>query len=86
MASDKHAGPMRNAEASLRMEGLIVTPQMRERCVEVLEGRAMSARNPSATAESHTIMDGRVHVYRRPNSRFWQCSVFLGTSGFPPAD
>jgi 23S rRNA U2552 (ribose-2'-O)-methylase RlmE/FtsJ len=40
MASDKHAGPMRNAEASLRMEGLIVTPQMRERCVEVLEGRA----------------------------------------------
>lgn len=39
----------------------------------------MSARNPSATAESHTIMDGRVHVYRRPNSRFWQCSVFLGS-------
>lgn len=40
MASDKHAGPMRNAEASLKMEGLIVTPEMRECCVEVLEGRA----------------------------------------------
>lgn len=40
MASDKHAGPMRNAEASLKMEGLTVTPEMRERCVEVLEGRA----------------------------------------------
>lgn len=40
MASDKHAGPMENAEASLKMEGLTVTPEMRERCVEVLEGRA----------------------------------------------
>lgn len=27
--------------------------------------------------ESHTIMDGKVHVYRRPRSRFWQCAVFL---------
>lgn len=27
---------------------------------------------------SHTLMDGKVHVYRRPESRFWQCSVFLG--------
>lgn len=40
MASDKHAEPMRNAESSLKMEGLIVTPEMRECCVEVLEGRA----------------------------------------------
>ncbi|WP_374657417.1 site-specific integrase [Phenylobacterium sp.] len=38
----------------------------------------MTTQSPSAAAESHTIMDGRVHVYRRPNSRFWQCSVFLG--------
>lgn len=22
-------------------------------------------------------MDGRVHVYRRPNSRYWQCSTYL---------
>lgn len=29
-------------------------------------------------SESHTLMDGKVHVYRRENSRFWQCSVFLG--------
>lgn len=28
--------------------------------------------------ESHTIMDGKVHVYRRENSAFWQCAVFLG--------
>lgn len=27
--------------------------------------------------ESHTIMDGKVHVYRRPNSKFWQCAVYL---------
>jgi len=27
--------------------------------------------------ESHTLMDGKVHVYRRENSRFWQCAVFL---------
>ncbi|MGH6963392.1 MAG: tyrosine-type recombinase/integrase [Phenylobacterium sp.] len=27
--------------------------------------------------ETHTIMDGRVHLYRREGSRFWQCAVFL---------
>lgn len=27
--------------------------------------------------ESHTLMDGKVHVYRRPNSRYWQCSTYL---------
>jgi integrase len=27
--------------------------------------------------ESHTIMDGKVHVYLRPKSKFWQCAVFL---------
>jgi len=27
--------------------------------------------------DSHTIMDGRVHLYRREGSRFWQCAVFL---------
>ncbi len=26
----------------------------------------------------HTIMDGKVHLYRRERSRFWQCAVFLG--------
>jgi integrase len=29
-------------------------------------------------AESHTILGGKVHVYRRPNSSYWQCSAFLG--------
>jgi integrase len=28
-------------------------------------------------AESHAIMDGKVHVYRRENSRRWQCAVYL---------
>jgi integrase len=28
--------------------------------------------------ESHTFMDGKLHVYKRENSSFWQCSTFLG--------
>lgn len=28
-------------------------------------------------AEQHTILGGKVYVYRRENSRFWQCSSFL---------
>ncbi len=28
-------------------------------------------------AESHTLMDGRLHVYRRENSRYWQCATYL---------
>ena len=28
--------------------------------------------------ESHVLMDGALHVYRRENSRFWQCSTYLG--------
>jgi integrase len=26
----------------------------------------------------HELMGGKVHVYKRENSRFWQCSAFLG--------
>ena len=29
-------------------------------------------------AESLTILDGKVHVYQRENSRFWQCATYLG--------
>ena len=29
--------------------------------------------------ESHLLMDGALHVYRRENSRFWQCATFLGS-------
>jgi hypothetical protein len=25
-----------------------------------------------------TLMGGRLHLYKRPNSRFWQCSTYLG--------
>jgi hypothetical protein len=27
--------------------------------------------------EKHTILDGKVHVYRRDNSGRWQCSAYL---------
>lgn len=27
--------------------------------------------------ESHSLMDGKLHVYRRENSRFWQCATYL---------
>jgi integrase len=29
--------------------------------------------------ETHELMDGALHVYRRENSRFWQCSTYLGS-------
>lgn len=29
--------------------------------------------------ESHILMDGALHVYRRVGSRFWQCSTYLGS-------
>ena len=28
--------------------------------------------------ETHTILGGKVHVYRRPNSSYWQCATYLG--------
>jgi integrase len=28
--------------------------------------------------EQHEMMDGRLHVYKRDGSRYWQCSTFLG--------
>ncbi len=28
--------------------------------------------------EHHTILGGKVHVYKRPNSGCWQCSSYLG--------
>ena len=34
---------MKNAEASVRMEGYEVTPQMREHCEQVLSGKATAA-------------------------------------------
>jgi hypothetical protein len=29
-------------------------------------------------SEHHTILGGKVHVYRRPNSSSWQCATYLG--------
>jgi hypothetical protein len=30
-------------------------------------------------AEKHTILGGKVHVYKRPESPIWQCSAYLGS-------
>jgi len=27
--------------------------------------------------EKHTILEGKVHVYKRERSRYWQCSAYL---------
>ena len=29
-------------------------------------------------AVTHTLMGGKLHVYKRPGSRYWQCSTFIG--------
>jgi hypothetical protein len=29
-------------------------------------------------SEHHTILGGKVHVYKRPNSSSWQCATYLG--------
>ena len=29
------------------------------------------------TENNHTFMDGKVHLYKRGNSRFWQCSTYM---------
>jgi hypothetical protein len=28
-------------------------------------------------AETHSFMDGKVHLYKRERSRFWQCSTYM---------
>ncbi len=30
------------------------------------------------STETHSFLDGKVHVYKRDNSRFWQCSTYMG--------
>lgn len=36
-----------------------------------------SFRLASVALVNHSLMDGRLHVYRREGSRFWQCSTYL---------
>jgi hypothetical protein len=31
-------------------------------------------------SEHHTIVGGKVHVYKRPNSSSWQCAMYLAGS------
>lgn len=38
MRLDQRAMSMRNSEASVRMEGYDITPQMRKKCEQVLRG------------------------------------------------
>jgi hypothetical protein len=30
----------------------------------------------------HELLGGKLHVYRRDRSRFWQCAAFLGGQNF----
>src|SRR5262249_53894455 len=30
-----------------------------------------------AMAEHHVLLDGRLHIYKRENTRYWQCSTYL---------
>ncbi len=32
--------------------------------------------------DDHVIFDGRVHVYKRDDSRYWQCSAFINDKNF----
>ena len=32
--------------------------------------------------EMHTIFDGRIHVYKRDDSRYWQCSAYIDDHNF----
>lgn len=43
MAHKDHSSAMNNAEASIRMEGFEVTPEMREQCQRVLDGELTTA-------------------------------------------
>ena len=43
MANQDHSVAMKNAEASVRMEGYNITPWMREQCQRVLGGKASTA-------------------------------------------
>ena len=38
MGFDRHMMSMRNSEASVRMEGYEITPQLRKQCEQVLRG------------------------------------------------
>lgn len=43
MVQREHAVSMKNAEASVRMEGCNITPQMRRQCEQVLRGKTTTA-------------------------------------------
>ena len=43
MANKDYSRAMKNAEASVRMEGYNITPQMREQCRQVLVGKTSTA-------------------------------------------
>lgn len=43
MAQRDYTASMKNAEASVRMEGCKVTPQMRKQCEQVLSGKTTTA-------------------------------------------
>ena len=34
-------------------------------------------------SESHSLMEGKLHVYRRENSPYWQCATYLSVTEKP---
>ena len=34
---------------------------------------------PDMPVETHSMMDGKLHVYKREGSRFWQCATYMGS-------
>ena len=55
MANQDHTTSMKNAEASVRLEGYEVTPQMREHCEQVLSGKATAAEVLKQFTASKTV-------------------------------
>ena len=65
----RYTVPMKNAEASVRMEGCQVTPQMREQCQRVLRGEVPTAellrRFTKRAAAAFDIQDNGVRARRQ---------------------
>ena len=57
-------------------DGQKTEPEAARRAVRKQTKTEKPARAPRRDL-SHKLMGGKLHVYRRENSRFWQCATFL---------
>ncbi|MEA4941203.1 MAG: antitoxin VbhA family protein [Oscillibacter sp.] len=55
MAKKDYTVSMKNAEASVRMEGYTVTPKMRNPCNQVLSGKITAAERPKQFTAANGI-------------------------------